>query len=308
MVLSGGPVPAGGAALATQGGQRTPNYCVLGKQSILLMLLLLPGHQCPGQGEPRALLSGCLHLLRRSAGNLRPAEGLPAAPAFPRLRRGLLQGGKSGVVGCTVPPHHPRGRKALVGRQGRAAAGPPASTLLHPALPPPQPVPRPAGTRLPVRGESDEVMLLNITISSQPFSPATRPGCRRLPALAEPPVRLPPPLSRSAPADGARDAGPKGRRRGDARCQDRTVPGRTVPGATVPPSGHRGREDARLSPPTPAPDLSDTLDPSRPQRPRAVNLGAGSCFFPPSLSPAKCLPFPSKFSFFFPLSFSLWYL
>lgn len=42
--------------------------------------------------------------------------------------------------------------------------------------------PSPAGTLQPESREqgNDEVMLLNIEISSQPFSPATRSGCCRL--------------------------------------------------------------------------------------------------------------------------------
>lgn len=65
-------------------------------------------------------------------------------------------------------------------------------TLAHPPVQPPPPMgstggtqllfPSPAGTLQPESGErgSDEVMLLNIAISSQPFSPATRSGCCRL--------------------------------------------------------------------------------------------------------------------------------
>lgn len=101
-------------------------------------------------------------------------------------------------------PITPGGAEPSSGSWDAAAPGPPASSLLHP-FPSPQPgPPRPAGTRLPVRGGSDEVMLLNIAISSQPFSPATRPGCRRLPALAEPPPPSVPPRRRRCAAGPGR--------------------------------------------------------------------------------------------------------
>lgn len=192
-------------------------------------------------------------------------KGTPLLLPSPDCSRGFGKGRRAGWWDAPCPPFPitPGGAEPSSGSGDAAAPGPPASSLLHP-FPSPQPgPPRPAGTRLPVRGGSDEVMLLNIAISSQPFSPATRPGCRRLPALAEPPpaspLRSPPPplRRRSRPAAPGMPDPKAGGGGGDGtgtgtRCQTRAVRGRTVPGATVPPAGHRGREDGDASP-TPTP-------------------------------------------------------
>lgn len=226
-----------------RGGWRTYNSCVLGKQSIhVLLSLSLPslgihaqggwgcGDRSPEASPPPEIIWEIW------AGGQSHAKGHPSAPARPRLQRGLLPGEESRVMGCTVPPIIPGGVEPSPDSRNGASLGSSASLLPHPSLLR-SPVPRPAGTRLPVRGGSDEVIVLNIAISSQPFSPATRPGCRRLPALAEPPA--PPPPLPQGPAGSSWDAEPKGRQGGHWMPER----GWTVPGATVPPSGHRGRED-----------------------------------------------------------------
>lgn len=144
---------------------------MLGKQSILLALVLLPKPSLgtSAQGSPGIAL-GCLHLLQSS--------GSKSGPGYKAVKKrtccsGLPQptaGGEEWGGGVPAAPIGERSPLGAVGKEHPWELSSPASLL-----------PCPAGLGSRCAG-SDEVMVLNIAISSQPFSPATPPGSRRPPA------------------------------------------------------------------------------------------------------------------------------
>lgn len=132
----GSPGPAWDAAPAAWEQRRTHNSCVLGKQSILLMLLLLP---LPSLGTSARAAHGvalrCLHLLRSSASKSGPGykavkksahcSGLPQPTA----------GGEERGSGVPRAPITSAGSAALFGQWGRSIPGSSSSPRLHPSFP-----------------------------------------------------------------------------------------------------------------------------------------------------------------------------
>lgn len=104
-VLPGSPVPAGDAGPAVQGGPVTP-VCSKSKASFLYCCHCL----ClVWASMPRGLISGCLHLLWRSAGkfgvgNKARWKGTPLPLPSPGGRRGFCKGRGGGWWGAPCPP------------------------------------------------------------------------------------------------------------------------------------------------------------------------------------------------------------
>lgn len=107
-VLPGSPVPAGDAAPAVQGGQRTHESCVLKKQSILLMLLSLSlpslGINAQGDWSLVAFTSSGDQLGNLGQGT-RPRERAPRCSCLPQVAAGAsARGGEEGG-GVHRAPH-----------------------------------------------------------------------------------------------------------------------------------------------------------------------------------------------------------